>query len=171
MGIITRLIDKVLFAVLFIATLQVPVLNQQYLQYLNGYLDATGDEVAHYEQLARHHGYASVNDMINALLSNPAALVRDDAKHKLTVIDAYKEAQYAAEYLQNANYFEQVRYFAQPNQYSRLTSVLKLFEPSLPLQPESVSSALVTALILYLFPWAGVALVRRRKPSRQRPFA
>lgn len=171
MGILSRLIDKVFFAALFIATLQVPVLNQQYLQYLNGYLDATGEEVKHYEQLALEHGYPTVDAMINTLLNNEAALVRDDAQHKLTVIDAYEEAQYAAQYLQNANYFQQVGYFAQPNQYARLQSVINVFEPSLPLHPESVGSALVTALVLYIFPWSGVVLIRRRRRARQRQFA
>ena len=170
MGILTRLIDKVLFAVLFIVTLQVPVLNQQYLQYLNGYLDATGEEIAHYARLANDHGYSSVNVMIEALLNNETALVRDDAQHKLAVIEAYNEAQFASQYLQQANYFEQVGYFVQPNQYPRLQSVINVFEPSLPLQPESVGSALVTALVIYLFPWTGVALIRRRQRAKQRHF-
>lgn len=165
--IILRLLDKLLFAALLIVTLQVPIVTDHYLQYLNGYLDATQGEVDHYQQLAGTYGYPDVAAMLAALNANSDPLVRDDAVHKQQVLAAHQSARQAMLTLQTSNYFEQFWYFAQPSQYARLGKVLTLYQPSLPLQPEAVGSALVTSLTLYLLFWLPFALLRRRYKRRQ----
>ena len=166
--IILRLIDKIVFAALLILMLQVPIVTDHYVQYLNGYVDATQAEVDHYQQLADTYGYTDINSMLTALQANKDALVRDDAQHKQTVMQAHKEAQQALKKLRTSNYFEQAWYFAQPAQYQRLGQVLNLYQPSLPLKPQTVGSALITSFSLYLLLWLPVALLRhRRKKHRQ----
>tara|TARA_B100000929_G_scaffold106403_1_gene84226 strand:- start:28 stop:543 length:516 start_codon:yes stop_codon:yes gene_type:complete len=166
--IILRLIDKIVFAALLILMLQVPIVTDHYVQYLNGYVDATQAEVDHYQQLADTYGYTDINSMLTALQANQDALVRDDAQHKQTVMQAHKEAQQALKKLRTSNYFEQAWYFAQPAQYQRLGQVLNLYQPSLPLKPQTVGSALITSFSLYLLLWLPVALLRhRRKKHRQ----
>lgn len=167
MGIVFRLFDKILFAVLFITMLQVPVVADHYLQYLNGYLDATDTEVSHYQTLASKYGYSDANAMIEALTRNPDPLVKDDAQHKQLVIDANQEAHEAFATLSRSNYFEQAWYFAQPFQYERLQNVLAVYQPSLPLHLPAISSALVTSLCLYLGLSAPVFMVRRRRRRQQ----
>ena len=166
--IILRLIDKIVFAALLILMLQVPIVTDHYVQYLNGYVDATQAEVDHYQQLADTYGYTDINSMLTALQANQDELVRDDAQHKQTVMQAHKEAQQALKKLRTSNYFEQAWYFAQPAQYQRLGQVLNLYQPSLPLKPQTVGSALITSFSLYLLLWLPVALLRhRRKKHRQ----
>ena len=53
---IVRALDKVVFAVVFIITLQVPILADHYRQYLNGYYDALR-EVSSSSALAKQHGF------------------------------------------------------------------------------------------------------------------
>ena len=84
--IILRLIDKIVFAALLILMLQVPIVTDHYVQYLNGYVDATQAEVDHYQQLADTYGYTDINSMLTALQANQDELVRDDARHKQTVV-------------------------------------------------------------------------------------
>ena len=60
MHVLARVIDKLLFAALFIAALQVPILADHYRQYLAGYFDATREQVAELEVLARQFNYPSV---------------------------------------------------------------------------------------------------------------
>lgn len=142
--------------------LQVPVVTEHYLQHLNGFVDATNSEVIHYQTLADDYGYTSTAQMIDALLQNNDPLIRDDAAHKQQVIAAHDAAVKALATLRQSNYFEQAWYFAQPSQYDRLSKVLTLYQPSLPLHIEAVGSALVTTIIIYLM-LALPFVVRRRK--------
>lgn len=165
--IIMRLVDKLWFAALLILMLQVPIVTDHYLQYLNGYVDATQAEVEHYQQLADTYGYADINAMIAALKTNQDGLVRDDAQHKQTVLIAHQNALHALTTLRSSNYFEQFWYFVQPNQYERLGKVFNLYQPSLPLQPQAIGSALVASLSLYLLLWLPVAGYRRQRKKRR----
>ena len=169
--IILRLIDKIVFAALLILMLQVPIVTDHYVQYLNGYVDATQAEVDHYQQLADTYGYTDINSMLTALQANQDELVRDDARHKQTVLLAHKEAQKAPHNLRTSNYFEQAWYFAQPAQYQRLGQVLNLYQPSLPLKPQAVGSALITSLSLYLLFWLPVAWLRHRRKKHSQVFS
>lgn len=168
---IMRLIDKVWFAALLILMLQIPIVTDHYLQYLNGYVDATQAEVDHYQQLADTYDYASVSAMLIALKANEDPLVRDDAVHKQTVLQAHKDAQQALQTLRTSNYFEQFWYFAQPVQYPRLSQVLTFYQPSLPLQPQAIGSALATSLTLYLLLWLPVAWLRNRRKKQRQVFS
>ena len=97
--------------------------------------------------------------------------MRDDAQHKQTVLLAHKEAQKALHNLRTSNYFEQAWYFAQPAQYQRLGQVLNLYQPSLPLKPQAVGSALITSLSLYLLFWLPVAWLRHRRKKHSQGFS
>ena len=77
-----RVVDKIVFATLFVAALQVPILADHYRQYLSGYYDATREEVSAMSALATQHGYASVGAMLNALRQNSEAVVRADAEDR-----------------------------------------------------------------------------------------
>ena len=81
---IVRVLDKVVFAVLFIITLQVPILADHYRQYLNGYYDALRDEVSSSSALAKQHGFSSVEAMLESLQKNSEPVVRENASMKAT---------------------------------------------------------------------------------------
>jgi len=98
---ITRVLDKVVFAVLFIITLQVPILADHYRQYLNGYYDAIRDEVTLSSELAKQHGFSSVEAMLDSLQQNDEALVRDNASQKaqrFSMIDSLEQGMRTLEY-------------------------------------------------------------------------
>ncbi len=149
--------------------LQVPVVTEHYLQHLNGFVDATNSEVSHYQTLADDYGYANTAQMITALLQNDDPLIRDDAAHKQQVIEAHEAATQALQRLRQSNYFEQAWFFAQPTQYDRLSKVLTLYQPSLPLHIDAVGSALVTTVFIYLMLALPVTMRRRKQRHLYRP--
>ena len=169
--IIFRLIDKILFAALLILMLQIPIIADHYQQYLNGFLDATQSEIDHYQQLADKYGYTDVASMIGALKENNDPLVRDDAQHKQAVLIAHQNAQQAMIALRESNYFEQLWYFVQPGQFERLGRVINLYQPSLPLQPQAIGSALISALTLYLLMWMPITIGRNRRKHRRQIYS
>ncbi|WP_420935526.1 DUF2937 family protein [Alteromonas sp. A081] len=150
---IMRVLDKVVFAVLFIIALQVPILADHYRQYLNGYYEAIRDEVTLSSELAKQHGFSSVKAMLDSLQQNDEALVRDNASQKaqrFSMIDSLEQGMRTLEY---GHYFEKLAYIASPEQFSTLKKVVDKFRPSIPLTPTSIIFSLVTAILLNLLIW------------------
>ena len=150
---ITRILDKVVFAVLFIITLQVPILADHYRQYLNGYYDAIRDEVTLSSELAKQHGFSSVEAMLDSLQQNDEALVRDNASHKAQRFSMIESLEQGMRTLGYGHYFEKLTYMASPDQFTTLKKVVANFRPSIPLTPASVIFSLVTAILLNLLIW------------------
>lgn len=148
-----RVIDKVVFAVLFILTLQVPILADHYRQYLSGYYDALRDEVSSSSMLAKQHGFSSVEAMLNSLQTNSEALVREDAQLKATRFAQIEVIEQGMRKLEHGHYFEKLMFMATPSQYDTLQRVLKNFRPSVPLTPSSVIFSLISAILLNLLIW------------------
>ena len=172
MHLLARVIDKLLFAVLFIAALQIPILADHYRQYLTGYYDATQEQVVELENLARQFNFNSVDALIENLKSNQDAVVREDANNKATLIVKLKEADEGLKTLSTGNYFQQANYMFTPSHQDTLFRVLDNFAPSLPLTPTPVVFSLVTAItlnILLLSPfWAGRRVYHWRKERKAR---
>ena len=149
----TRVLDKVLFAVLFILTLQVPILADHYRQYLSGYYDALRDEVSSSSMLAKQHGFSSVEAMLNSLQTNSEALVREDAQLKATRFAQIEVIEQGMRKLEHGHYFDKLMFMVTPSQYDTLQRVLKNFRPSVPLTPSSVIFSLISAILLNLLIW------------------
>lgn len=168
---ITRVLDKVVFAVLFIITLQVPILADHYRQYLNGYYDAIKDEVTSSSELAKQHGFSSVEAMLDSLKQNDEALVRDSASQKAKRFSMIESIEHGMRTLEYGHYFEKLMYMSSPSQFSTLKKVVDNFRPSIPLTPASIIFSLVTAILLNLLIWTPqfcycqVKKVKRKRAS------
>ena len=147
---VVRVLDKVVFAVLFIITLQVPILADHYRQYLNGYYDALRDEVASSSELAKQHGFSSVEAMLDSLQKNSEPVVRENASMKASRFAQITTLEQGMRKLEHGHYFEQLVFMASPSQYGTLNRVLDNFRPSVPLTPSSIVFSLVTAIFLNL---------------------
>ncbi len=170
MGMIARVIDKLVFTALLLIAMQVPILADHYRQYLAGYLDATNEQVEQYRALAARHGYVSVEAMIRKLQQNPDAIVRDDAKNKAETVKKLLTLQSGLRTLSEGNYYQQAVYMFSPQRLSVLQRVLDNFSPSIPLSPAAVGFSIVNAIILNLLLVSPVWLVRKRRQHRQSAF-
>lgn len=149
-----RVFDKVVFATLFVAALQVPILAEHYRQYLSGYYDATREEVSAMSALAERHGYSSVGAMLSALKQNSEAVVRADAERKSALFTKLSHIEQGIKTLEHGHYYEKAWYMATPSNASTLQKVLGNFSPSVPLTPSSIIFSFITALLINLLLWS-----------------
>lgn len=170
---IIRVLDKVVFAALFIITLQVPILADHYRQYLSGYYDALRDEVTNSTELAKQHGFSSVDAMLKSLQQNSEAVVRDNATQKAQRFAQITAIEQSIRKLEHGHYFEQLVFMATPSQYHTLSRVFDNYKPSIPLTPSSIVFSLVTAIILNLLLWTPhfCYCQARRALNKSRPYS
>ncbi len=166
---VLRVLDKIVFAVLFIIALQVPILADHYRQYLNGYYDALHDEVTDSSVLAKQHGFSSVNAMLDSLMTNEDAVVRDNATSKATRFAQITTLEESIRTLQHGHYFEKLVYMASPYQYVTLKRVLNNYSPSIPLTPSSIIFSFVTAILLNILLWTPHFCYRQLTKKTQIP--
>ena len=166
---IVRVLDKVVFAVLFIIALQVPILADHYRQYLNGYYDALRDEITSSSEVAKQHGFASVDAMLESLKQNNESVVRENANSKAKRFAQINTLEVGMRKLEHGHYFEKLVFMASPSQYGTLNRVMDNFSPSIPLSPSSIVFSLVTAILLNLLIWTPHFCYCQIKKSKQKP--
>lgn len=163
-----RVLDKLVFAFLLLATLQVPILADHYRQYLTGYTDATKQQVAGYQQLADSFGFSSIDRLINSLKTNPDPIIQADAQQKAETVTKLQELEAGLATLKKGNYFSQAWYMFQPERFDTLDRVLDNFRPSIPLTPMSIGASIVTAIVLYMIfiaPFITARMLYRRRAN------
>ncbi|NDV90933.1 DUF2937 family protein [Alteromonas sp. 345S023] len=166
---IVRLFDKFVFALLFIAALQVPILADHYRQYLTGYYDATRDEVNAIAAMAQRHGYVSASALLESLAQNSEPVVREDAKRKAAMFEELIDIEAGIRTLTYGHYFEKLGYMFTPTRTDTLARVVTNFKPAIPLTPASLAFSLLTAILVNVFLWSpyfcycGIRKLRRRQ--------
>lgn len=156
-----RLLDKIIFAALLMLALQLPELADHYRQYLQGYFDATAEQVEDYRQNARENGYRDLNAMIAAHLGNSTASVRTDALQKQETMQKMNELSNGVSIFENGNLFQQSVWMFNPARQDMLKASLDNFVPGIPLKPTSFLLALVLAILtnlliatpVYMYQW------------------
>ncbi|WEM43390.1 DUF2937 family protein [Photobacterium sp. DA100] len=168
---IKRLVDRLIFGGLLIATLQIPMLADHYLQYLSGFFDANTQQVDAYTANARRHGFDSAESMIDALLQEPNPIVRVDAEHKLEILRQHHMLEQAMETLSNGHLLDKALFMFNPVRLDELKRVLVHFKPGLPIDVESIAFCIVVALGLNLMLYLPLLLCRRLRKNNSRPAA
>lgn len=153
MHLLARVTDKLLFAILLLATLQVPILADHYRQYLSGFYDAQLEQVTAIEQLARDYNYNTVDALLESLAQNSNPVVREDARNKASAIARMREVETGLETLTNGAYYQQAWYMFSPSRKNTLFRVLDNFSPSVPLSPEPVVFSILFAILLNVLVW------------------
>lgn len=170
MQLLTRFVDRILFAALFIASLQIPVLFDHYRQYLAGFYEATRQQVAQLDALAAQYGFASTDSLIAHLSENSDPIVRQDAQTKALLLRTLADTEKGLTILQYGNYFQRVSYIFSPRRSATLSQVLQNFTPALPLKTDSVIYSLLLALLLnslLLAPFWGCKMAYTRYKQRK----
>ncbi|MDM7861936.1 DUF2937 family protein [Alteromonas sp. ASW11-36] len=144
---IAKLVSKLLFAAVLLLLFQVPILNQQYVQYLSGYIDANQKQIDALEILASNNGYPSVDTLLAQWLSNSDPVIRADAQNKQTMLVETEKLRGDLVYLRDAHYFQALLYFINPANAEHLPAVWRNFKPGIPLTIEPLLFSVLLALV------------------------
>lgn len=166
---IKRIIDRLIFGGLLIATLQIPMLADHYLQYLSGFYDANKQQVSSYEDNARLHGFDSAESLINALLQEKNSIVRVDAEQKRDVLQQHHMLEQAIATLSEGHLIEKALYMFNPLRVDELQRVLIHFKPGIPIDMESIAICVVIAFGLNAVLYLPLMLFQRRRSKASRP--
>lgn len=161
-----RWIDRLLFAVLLLITLQLPILSDHYRQYLSGYVNALDKQVEGWKQLAKEFRFSSVDDFIRHLESNEDAVVAGEATQKRATLAELEDKREGLAILTHGNYPQHVAYMFAPSNIGTLNDVLENFKPSLPLTPIDIVYSVVLAIVLdaiLLLPFWGARRMSKRR--------
>lgn len=158
--LIVRTIDKLFFATVLVALLQIPILADHYLQFMSGYYEATKEQVDGFRQTAIRFEYKDTDAMISDHLQNSSPSVREDAKQKLLIIDKFKEIESAIAIFRADNIFKKTVYMLDPSHWGSLDKVIANFKPGIPLSIPEVSYAAILALVIN---WLGAGLLKLMK--------
>ncbi|MGR5061515.1 DUF2937 family protein [Photobacterium sp. DNB22_13_2] len=163
-----RIFDRLIFGGILIATLQIPMLADHYLQYLSGFYDATKQQVSSYEDNARQHGFDSAESLINALLQEKSSIVRVDAEQKRDVLQRHQILEQAMATLSKGHLYEKALYMFNPLRGDELQRVLIHFKPGIPVDMESIAICVAIAFGLNAVLYLPLMLFQRRwnKASR-----
>lgn len=158
-----NIIDKITFAFLLLCAFQVPILSDHYLQYVNGYYQATKVQVDGFAENAKKHQYPSVEAMVADLLKNANSVVRTDAKQKQQTLLEFNTLNQALITLQNGNIFERAWFMFQPSRFHTLKQVTQNFKPGIPLAINELIYALILSLILSMLLLSPVRYLFRKR--------
>ena len=115
------IIDKIIFGILLIGSLQVPMLADHYHQYLSGFFEATKQQVEGYQRTAHQHQYHNIEAMIDAHLQSRLPSVRTDARQKLQTLEQYDELKAGISTFNNGLLIEKLVYMLNPSRYHTLS--------------------------------------------------
>ena len=146
-----NLIDKLIFGIALLVSLQFPIFSDHYQQFLSGYFQSVSEQIQGYENTARQHEYVSIEAMIQDHLSNPTPSVRTDAEQKLRTLNVYYELSEATVIFENGNIFEKFIFMLNPSRFNAIKKTMTNFKPGIPLSPEGIAFGFILGLILNLF--------------------
>jgi hypothetical protein len=164
--VIGRLIDKLVFGVALIVSLQMPLLVDYYHQYLSGWYKATQSQVDGYAATAKTHQFASVQAMIDAHLNNPEPSVRTDAEQKLATVQLLADLSAGMDTFATGNLLGKMLFMLHPDRIQLLKDVVQNFKPGIPLNASGLAFAVVFALLLNVLIMLPFRVFGRRR-SRQ----
>jgi hypothetical protein len=148
--LIGRLIDKLIFGVALLFSLQMPLLVDHYHQYLAGWYKATQWQVDGYQATAKAHEYADANAMITHHLNNAEPSVRADAQQKLATIELLAQLNTGIQTFTNGHLLEKMMFMLHPQRTYALKDVVQNFKVGIPLSPSGLLFGVIFGLILNL---------------------
>jgi len=162
--LILRIVDKFIFALTLILTLQIPQLADHYQQYLSGLYQATQSQVEGYESTAIEFKFADLQSMIDRHLHNTEPSVRADAMQKMQTLAFFAELQEGVDIFDNGHLFDKLLYMLKPTRYETLKGTMANFKMGIPFTISGLGFGIVFGLILNLFMmWPLNRWARRRR--------
>ncbi|WP_054112519.1 DUF2937 family protein [Marinagarivorans algicola] len=163
---ISSIIDKLIFGMVLIVLMQLPLLADHYLQYLQGYFDATQKEVARDQALAKQYNYPTVYALIAAHKQSDIASVQADAERKSLRIQELAELQHGILLFTDGTLADKLVYMLTPKHSKTLATVTQNFKPGIPLHPQYLIFCTFFALMFNIIGAMPIKLVRYVKHKR-----
>lgn len=143
---ITGIFDKLIFGVLCLGLMQLPLIADHYLQYLQGYTDAVSQEVRQYQALATQYNYPSVQALITEHQQSAIPSVKADAMYKQQRLAELVTLEQGLAVFKTGHLGQKIAYMVAPQHAEILRAVLPNFKPGIPLSPYYVLLCIGLAL-------------------------
>lgn len=141
-----NLLERLVFGVLLLAALQIPLICDHYLQFINGVYLTRKHDVERIEENARVSEYPSMDAMLDDLSTDIKPAVRHDVEQKRQILEEYRQAGIQVDKLQNGNYFERGWVVLSNPEIS--SEVLRNFKPGIPLNPKDIVYSFLVSILL-----------------------
>lgn len=164
---ISGIFDKLIFGTVLLALMQLPLLTDHYLQYLQGYFDAVQKEVARDQVLAQKHNYPSVQALIEAHKTSHLPSVKADAENKSQRLAELAQLQQGISVLSHGHLGQKVMYMLNPGHSQTLVAVTQNFKPGIPLSPQYLLICALMALAFNMLGALPIKIVRRIKQKKR----
>lgn len=165
---ISGIFDKLIFGTVLLALMQLPLLADHYLQYLQGYFDAVQKEVARDQALAAKHNYPSVQALIEAHKTSHLPSVKADAENKSQRLEELAQLQQGIRLFSHGHLGQKVTYMLNPSHSQTLMAVTQNFKPGIPLSPQYLLVCTLLALVFNMVGSLPIKVVRRLKQKQQK---
>ncbi len=160
-SVLKKIADKLIFGIMLLLFLQVPLLVDQYIHYMNGHFKATLSQVQDLRKLVNKYHYTTVHALILDFKRDENPAIREDGMQKEQLMIKYDKLLDAMNTLHRGYYIEKLLLVFNPSRFNILIEVLKNFSLGLPLSLVSFSICFFSALVVHLFcPFAANSSVK-----------
>lgn len=170
MGLLTGLLDRLLFAAGLALFLQIPQFLDHYTQRFGGYRQAVADSVAQYQRMADEHYGGDLDVMTQDFRTDDKPAMREMGDKIFGERRRLKEMELGLTILQYGHLGQKLWYLARHIEMPIAYGVLEAFRPGLPLTPDALLCGLVggvlATLLFNLLLWPLRALFDRRPTLR-----
>lgn len=167
--ILLRMIDKVLFGILLLLTLQIPTFSGHYHQFLSGIYTKVNEDVQILIDRAKRYGFADARAMIDYYQTNPDPIIREEMQDNGKKLDEHADLLLAMDIFENGNLFNKVIYIAHPERQEMFLNTLDNFKPGIPLSINDIVFAFVLGIVLNLMITLPLFLLGRLFRKKEKP--
>ena len=150
-AIILRLIDRCIFACLFIIGVQAPEFIQQYMQRLSGHADESKFQLQQFQQIADINFNGELSELIQHYLANTDSAIRQTGNFISNLFERNQSFEYQLQQLQQSEYIDRLVYFAQHVDMEIAQATLSQYQLAIPLETHALVTGFAFAFGTFLF--------------------
>lgn len=145
---IFRIIDKILFTLMFIGGIQLPAFINAYRQQLSGHLNEAKEQLSQFQLIADIQYQGSIEQLVNAFKNNSDNAIQQMSTVIMRNIESVNAYQQHLLNLENANYLQRIYYFVTQMDIDKASETLTHFVPAIPLELNAIITGVILSLLL-----------------------
>ena len=147
---ILSLIDRCLFACLFIIGVQAPEFIQQYMQRLAGHTDESNLQLQQFQQIANINFNGELTNLINHYLANADSAIRQTGNFVSNLFDRNQLLTEQLSQLEQKDYVNKLVYFVQHANTEIAKATLNSYQMAIPLETQALVTGFCFAFGIFL---------------------
>lgn len=142
-----KLIDRCIFAILFIIGVQAPEFIQQYIQRLSGHVDESAHHLKQFQTIANMQFDGDLQRLIQHYLQNSDHAIKQTGQLAASLSERHQLLSDQLTNLQNYDYIEKLYYFTHQTNIEIAQATLKQYKMAIPLEPQALLTGFLLAFI------------------------